>query len=186
MHRGPDSKVSAGVSECTWSRHPYRYTVWSREDIRCSFSKAQWLLSYEFVWLLWKYFLFCFSRCLLQNPCPALYDIVCSFFEQLKIITIQRQTFGSSKFNFQNLNTSTLVHSDFFAYLIPTQDKNQPKAGFCPSGFIIFCQLKKLGTYQDVQTSHRGCSTAQKYGQNPLVSSCTFFVQIYLFPFEEQ
>ena len=31
------------------------------------------------------------------------------------------------------------------------------------------------------QTSHSRCSTAQKYGQNPLVSSCTFFVQIYSF-----
>ena len=24
----------------------------------------------------------------------------------------------------------------------PTQDKNQPKAGFCPSGFLNFCQQK--------------------------------------------
>ena len=27
-------------------------------------------------------------------------------------------------------------------FFFPTQDKNQPKAGFCPSGFIIFGQQK--------------------------------------------
>ena len=29
-----------------------------------------------------------------------------------------------------------------FKVIIPTQDKNQLKAGFCPSGFIIFGQQK--------------------------------------------
>ena len=38
----------------------------------------------------------------------------------------------------------------FFSILIPTQDQNQPSAGFGPSGFIIFCPFKNLGTYQDI------------------------------------
>ena len=34
--------------------------------------------------------------------------------------------------------------------VFPTQDKNQPKAGFCPSGFINFAHPKNLCTYQVV------------------------------------
>ena len=41
-----------------------------------------------------------------------------------------------------------------FSHFIPTQDQNQPKAGFGPSGFIIFCQLKNLCTYQDISFNH--------------------------------
>ena len=33
-------------------------------------------------------------------------------------------------------------HSKANVALIPTQDKNRPKADFCPSGFIIFGQQK--------------------------------------------
>ena len=55
------------------------------------------------------------------------------------------------KTHFQNchrfLNTSKCAAN----YVIPTQDKNQPKAGLCPSGFIIFCLPKILHTYHITQ-----------------------------------
>ena len=54
--------------------------------------------------------------------------------------------------------------------LFPTQDKNQPKAGF-----INFGLLKNLYAYQDISTSHRGCSTSQKHVQNPINPRGTFF-----------
>ena len=49
--------------------------------------------------------------------------------------------------------------------MIPTQDKNRPKADFCPSGFINFGQQKTCAPIRIFcfcfQTSHRGWSTAK-------------------------
>ena len=48
-----------------------------------------------------------------------------------------------------------------FKKIIPTQNKNQPKAGFSPSGYIIFGQQKTCTPIRIFQTSHRGWSTAK-------------------------
>ena len=58
--------------------------------------------------------------------------------------------------------------TDSAGLCIPTQDKNRPKADFCPSGFIIFGQQKTCAPIRIffIQTSHRGWSTAKKRCEN--------------------
>jgi len=47
-------------------------------------------------------------------------------------------------------------------HVVPTQDKNRPKADFCPSWFIIFGQHKSCApSYQDI---HIGGGQQQKNG----------------------
>ena len=58
-----------------------------------------------------------------------------------------------------------LLRQSPFKAIIPTQDKNRPKADFCPSGFINFGQQKTCAPIRIFcfcfQTSHRGWSTAK-------------------------
>ena len=60
-------------------------------------------------------------------------------------------------------------------HLIPTQDKNQPKAGFCPSGFINFALPKNLCTYQVISNITYGVVNFPKIGAKSSNSKGTFF-----------
>ena len=51
----------------------------------------------------------------------------------------------------QLIRKTNFFSNKFSSGLFPTQDKNQPKAGFCPSGFIIFCLPKNLHSYHITQ-----------------------------------
>ena len=64
--------------------------------------------------------------------------------------------------------------------MIPTQDKNRPKADFCPSWFIIFGQQKSCAP---IRIFTYGVANSKKMVQNPLnhrklflATSCTFFM----------
>ena len=56
---------------------------------------------------------------------------------------------------------------------IPTQDKNRPKADFCPSWFIIFGQQKSCAPIKIFITY--GVANSKKMVRNPLNTSRTFF-----------
>ena len=55
---------------------------------------------------------------------------------------------------------------------IPTQDKNQPKADFCPSWFINFGQQKSCAP---IKILTYGVANSKKKVRNPLNPSETFF-----------
>ena len=57
--------------------------------------------------------------------------------------------------------------------IIPTQDKNRPKADFCPSWFIIFGQQKSCAPIKIFITY--GVANSKKMVRNPLNTSRTFF-----------
>ena len=71
----------------------------------------------------------------------------------------QKQNNATIKGN-RNMQCKKRAFRDFVV-VIPTQDKNRPKADFCPSGFINFGQQKSCTPIRIFQTSHRGWSTAK-------------------------
>ena len=76
---------------------------------------------------------------------------------------------------FSNSPILQFIFSKFCLFCFLLHFFSNAEAGFCPSGFIIFCLLKTGASIRLFQISHRGCSTSQKQVQNPLVSSRTFF-----------
>jgi hypothetical protein len=56
--------------------------------------------------------------------------------------------------------------------VVPTQDKNRPKADFCPSGFINFGQQK---TCAPIKIFTYGVANSKNTVRNALNPSQTFF-----------
>ena len=70
--------------------------------------------------------------------------------------------------------------------IFPTQDKNRPKADFCPSGFINFGQQKSCTPIRIFFKHHIGGGVNSKnHVRNALNPSRTFFAEkLYFFGFD--
>ena len=66
----------------------------------------------------------------------------------------------------------------FLVDIFPTQDKNQPKAGFCPSGFINFALPKNLCTYQVISNITYGVVNFPKIGAKSSKPFGNFFCRL--------
>ena len=78
------------------------------------------------------------------NFCP-IYTIMYLFMKLPRITHFRHKSDHCAKMDSIDRSTEAVFPPRFT--LFPTQDKNQPKAGFCSSGFINFCLLKNLYTY---------------------------------------